>query len=97
MLTTAENMINHALSTYTYDAENRIATRDVDLFGGFAGADEVEGGGARGGRDQSLHLQNGFRSIAWSTPKPMPAAALVTTAIRSWKGENLCHHSMREA
>jgi hypothetical protein len=33
----------------------------------------------------------------WSTPKPMPAAALVTTAIRSWKGENLCHYSTREA
>lgn len=37
MLTTAENMINHALSTYTYDSENRIATRDVELPGRFCG------------------------------------------------------------
>lgn len=50
MLTTAEKMIHHALSTYTYDAENRVAARDVELSGGLAGADEVEGGGARGGR-----------------------------------------------
>ena len=28
MLTTAEKMLNDALSTYTYDAENRIATRE---------------------------------------------------------------------
>lgn len=42
-------MLNEALSTYTYDAENRIATRDVELSGGFTGADEVEGGGDRGG------------------------------------------------
>lgn len=47
MLTTAEKMLNDALSTCTYDAENRIATRDVELSGGFAGADEVEGGGDR--------------------------------------------------
>jgi hypothetical protein len=45
VLTTAEKMLNDALSTYTYDAENRIATRDVEMSGGFAGADEVEGGG----------------------------------------------------
>ncbi len=62
MLTTAGNMLNDALSTYTYDAENRFATappcpphvlfvpvdggeRDVELSGGVAGADEVEGGG----------------------------------------------------
>ena len=32
-------MLNHALSTYTYDSENRIATRDVELPGGFAGAE----------------------------------------------------------
>ena len=47
MLTTAENMLNDALSTSTYDAENRIATRDAELSGGFAGADEVEEGGDR--------------------------------------------------
>ena len=47
MLTTAENMLNDALSTYTHDAENRIATRDVELSGGLAGADEAEGGGDR--------------------------------------------------
>jgi hypothetical protein len=27
----------------------------------------------------------------------LSAAALVTSAIRSWKGENLCHYSTREA
>jgi len=31
-------MLNDALSTRTDDAENRIATRRVELSGGFAGA-----------------------------------------------------------
>ena len=31
-------MRNDALSTYTDDAENRIAARRVELSGGFAGA-----------------------------------------------------------
>jgi hypothetical protein len=31
-------MLDDALSTYTDDAENRIATRHVELSGGFAGA-----------------------------------------------------------
>ena len=41
-------MLNHARSTYTYDSENRVATEEVERSGGFAGADEVEGGGDRG-------------------------------------------------
>jgi hypothetical protein len=48
VLTTAEHA-NDALSTYTYDAENGVATRDGELSGGFAGADEVEGAGHRRG------------------------------------------------
>jgi hypothetical protein len=173
VLTTAEHA-NDALSTYTYDAENGVATRDGELSGGFAGADEVEGAGHRRGlgmgadgapmfekllyaltcarllQNRSLALfgsqwafptlmfdeldicprfpaafdgalptarrstkqrlrWRGISSSAtrprfhpnraarrsppfckvWSTPKPMDAAALVTTAIRSWKGGEL--------
>lgn len=77
MLTTAEKMLNDALSTYTYDAENRIATRDVELSGGFAGADEVQGGGDRrlGMGAEGAPSSKSFGSLR-SCLRPSPSESL---------------------
>src|SRR4029077_19157874 len=67
-----------------------------EFAGSTVGADFVERNAARSSsRTSSATVPPSAKRS--STPKPMPAAAVVTTAIRSWKGENLCHYSTREA
>lgn len=91
MLTTAENILNDALSTYTYDAENRIATRDVELSGGFAGADEVEGGGDRRGLGMGADGVLMFEKLRASTLLPAP----VSFRIVHWRCSSLNAHFRR--
>lgn len=90
MLTTAEPA-NDALSTYTYDAENRIATRDLELSGGFAGADEVEGPGDRRGLGMGADGAPMFEKLRVSTLLPAP----VSFRIVHWHGSGLNAHFRR--
>ena len=91
MLTTKENMLNDALSTYTYDAENRIATRDVELSGGFAGADEVQEAGDRRGLGMGADGAPMFEKLRVSTLLPAP----VSFRIVPWSCSGLNAHFRR--
>ena len=84
-------MLNDALSTYTHDAENRIATRDVELSGGLAGADEAEGGGDRRLGIGAAEGAPMFEKLRVTTLLPAP----VSFRIVHWRCSRLNAHFRR--